>query len=256
MIIAILSGCGRVNFGSVDRNADAALDSNDGPHDAAADAISDAAADAATLPAGLLLYFPFEDGPSSELVRERQSGALASCGPCPSPVIGRVGGAAQFNGTTEVLFPDSASLHPAAFTVALWQQLRSSGFTTAFGKPANSATTTRNSFELWERTGDCGFTVNFGGAQIAVQKPGCKLLTWQHLVGTFDPAVGLTLYLDGSPIGTQATPGTVVYAADPFTIGFDIDNGVDGFHIDANLDEIMLFDRVLTPDEIAALANR
>lgn len=245
----------------LDVSRDLAADSAGGPSsmeraNASADASADAPPPAPALPAGLLLYFPFEDGPSGELVRERQSGTMASCGPCPTPVGGRVGGAAQFNGTTEVLFPDSPSLRPAAFTVALWQQLKSSGFTTTFGKPLNSGTSSRNSFELWERSGDCGFTVNFGGSQVFVQKPGCTVLTWQHLAGTFDPSVGLTLYLNGSPIGTLATAGTIAYATDPFMIGFDVDNGVAGFHVNANLDEVMWFNRVLTPEEIAGLAKR
>lgn len=245
-LAATLAGCGRLNFGQADRLADAAPDATDAQTDAPVE----------KLPEGLILYLPFEGSSSGEIFRERQSGTLASCGPCPTPVVGKVGQAARFDGTAEVLIPDSATVRPAAFTIALWEQLTSSSEATSLGKPLNSGTTTRNSFEFWERMGQCGFGVSYGGPPVFVERPGCSLLTWQHIAGTFDPAVGITLYIDGVLVGSTATTGTVAYATDPITIGFDIDNGVDGFHINGNLDEMMLFNRALTPAEIAALAKR
>jgi hypothetical protein len=80
---------------------------------------------------------------------------------------------------------------------------------------------------------------------------------WMHVVATHD-ARGITrLYVDGQEVGREAgQPASLAGGETPLVIG----GGMNGTGADANqrfqgaLDELLLYERALPPQEIAALA--
>jgi hypothetical protein len=71
--------------------------------------------------------------------------------------------------------------------------------------------------------------------------------TWTHLAGTYDGATRqLTLYVDGEPAGT-AVRQTPWHASGPVQVGRLFDGA---------LDEVAMYDRVLSPAEVRAIVSR
>lgn len=71
--------------------------------------------------------------------------------------------------------------------------------------------------------------------------------TWYHVIATYDAAAGMRLVLNGN-VSTNAVTGLV--GGVPFLVGGD---DVIGNSINASVDEMGLWSRVLTTDEEAAL---
>jgi len=90
-----------------------------------------------------------------------------------------------------------------------------------------------------------GTTVDFGSSPLA---PG----VWYHLAATYDGA-NLRSYVDGVAQSTSATAisGTVAVGTSPLRFGDPEADNVD--FLDGRIDEVRIYDRALSPAEIAAL---
>lgn len=80
---------------------------------------------------------------------------------------------------------------------------------------------------------------------------------WIHMAGTFDGAT-MRLYVDGAEIGSSRVNGTIRVGDNPITIGGE-ENGplprvVDG-ELSGRVDEVRLYDRPLSADEIVVLVQ-
>jgi len=89
------------------------------------------------------------------------------------------------------------------------------------------------------------------------------LYTWNHIVGTFDPASGIKLYLNGKPAGEMKITGTPRFAPEadvwigrnqtPLGLSEEIRVVAPvAFSFDGIIDEVRIYDRVLTAGEPAA----
>ena len=229
LLLVIGAACGRVNF---DPLADGSVGD-----------------DADLEPSGLRLHFAFEaDG----LLRDRSTGHHdAVCAPsCSLPVAGRVGaGAAGFDGTQCLRIADAAELRPLAFTYTLWFRPSTSGTLSAFGRPFHGDTAATNTFEAFLDNGDLW--------KVAVNTMAANTPTpvgpWHHLAGVFDGNI-IALYLDGAPQGTPRTVGPAQFAPDDLYIGCDLNSGTLSNHVIGTIDDVRLYDRALTPAEVAAIA--
>ncbi|WP_232283996.1 LamG-like jellyroll fold domain-containing protein [Saccharomonospora glauca] len=79
---------------------------------------------------------------------------------------------------------------------------------------------------------------------------------WTHVAGVYDAAAQqLRLYVDGRPAGVRAHSGAWT-ASGPLAIGRALwsDNHVD--HFSGSIDEVRVYDRVLTNSEVALLAQQ
>lgn len=78
---------------------------------------------------------------------------------------------------------------------------------------------------------------------------------WHHIAATYDGAT-LALYVDGAQVASAAATGPVAVTADPVVIGQKSATNTtlnDGWA--GRLDEVMIYDRGLTPGEIERLAT-
>jgi len=233
--LALLAGCGRVAFDPL------------GARDAAPDVAVDAAPDAGE--PGLLLHFAFDTtGFAHDLGPAHHD---VTCTGCPQLVAGRVGdGAAHFDGASCLVVPDGPDLRPAAFTIAYWFLGESPNQSTdVLARPFDGATGNGDVFEM---AYDSSSAVAIGGANntflLASVSAG-----WHHFAYVFDGNLQ-SIYIDGSQTSGPQAIGAVAYSNDDDLIGCDFNTGVYVTFFLGSVDDLRLYDRVLTTSELAALA--
>ena len=195
---------------------------------------------------GMLLHFTFD----TMLLRE-EYGHDATCTACPLPVVGHGGGgfAASFDGTKCLLVPGSGSIMPPAFTFALWAQTTGSQYGTAFARPLFGAVMVEDTFEFYvDNFGNwnLGTNASYIGAGVAQNQ-------WHHVAVTSD-GTGYVAYIDGAQIGYNDVTGPAQYGIDDILIGCDLNASVYNDNFTGIVDDIRIYDGILTADQIATLA--
>ncbi len=233
LALVLLGACGRVGFAPLARGDGSVADGT---------AIDAAATD-------LLLHFAFE---SDGLLHDRATGHDATCTSCPisAPGVRASTMAARFDGTNCLIIP-AADLSPPAVTFAVWVKQSDMRQSTMFGKPLKGATQFKNSIEMYSPANSNDINLIAGDATISVTS---AIGSWHHIAGTFDGNT-LTGYVDGVADSMRSGLSATLYADDPFRIGCDQDTGSELSHYFGDLDEVRLYDRVLTPAEIGLLAT-
>jgi hypothetical protein len=171
-------------------------------------------------------------------------------------VLGKVGGAFNFDGTVHVRVPDSAALKPAQLTVEAWV------FPTApLGGSINNTIIARgssiNDFDTWSLgLSSVGNPEFVSHDNHLLQGPRIPQNQWTHLAATFDGATK-RLYVNGTQVASAVESAALVYAAAsvPVTIGADWAFGVPSALFSGRVDELTLYNRVLTADEVAGIYN-
>ena len=171
----------------------------------------------------------------------------------PAFVAGPVGLAIDLSGDDQVDCnnPDGAFDIEGQLTVAAWINIRSlpQAWAPAVVKGEDawriSTNSSSTSFHFginhWQTA---NYGVN-GSTQVGMDE-------WHHVCGTYD-GVDINIYLDGVVDGTIANDVGIGVSTDPLRIGANItyeDRFWDGL-----IDEVMVFDRALSADEVVALAG-
>jgi len=172
--------------------------------------------------------------------------------------FGRLGGGFGLDGTNHLEVPHAPSLDPERFTLEFWAYL-----------PADFATATKavpwlvckNFHE--EADGNYGLTIsprgvlqaglNIGGGRdnrftVEAREP-LAVEAWSHLAMTYD-GDSFRLFVNGKPagekkVGRPRKPGTRGLA-----FGRRQDNFGDGYHFRGAIDEIRMYDRALSAEQI------
>lgn len=91
-----------------------------------------------------------------------------------------------------------------------------------------------------------------GGTFHEAQLGSYSLGTWYHYAATFNPG-GLAIgYIDGVEQGSFTAPGNINSETAESAIGY---NG-GSTYVNISVDDVRIYDRVLSPPEVQALANR
>lgn len=237
----VLAGCGFAPVpGAIAR--DAVVTMADAPPDAVPDA----------LPANLIAYYPMDSLPMMDATGHGHDG---TCSACPSSVgSGQVAKAYSFN-SDRVDVPSAADLKTETGTIAAWVVFDAlpSFYACPFGMVYNTIAN-GNTWQLCLRdsTQWAVFMQTQSGAISFTAATNVLTGAWHHMAITWTMA-SATLYADGVAISSDAiTP--LVYDQGILTLGADklVDNSVD-VPMRGRLDEVKLFDRALTPQEIQAL---
>ena len=244
--VVLASGCGRSQF-DLRPVADASGDDDD------------ASADAAPIDPSLIAWLLFEDDPTDSVADA--AGPAASCvTTCPTRVPGPRGTAYKFDGIGDALVtPDEARFRLATGTLALWIHLDGwpppSEFACLVGKPFSTASA--NSWELYlfgitttaarlEGGGD-------SGPGIYAQSPwAAGLGTWVHVAMTWDPS-SIHIYVDAVEVST-AGGVSMTFDSHPLAIGADLSDTVWSRFVAASVDDLRIYNRVVSLAELAALA--
>ena len=100
---------------------------------------------------------------------------------------------------------------------------------------------------LWTQNGVADNTSSVAGGAVGVG-------AWTHIAVTQTVGTGYTMYVDGAPIGTGGTN----MGGGPHNLNFELGAAFNGLgHAQwfaGNYDEVRVYDHVLSPSEVAALA--
>ncbi len=198
-------------------------------------------------PAGLVSWWP-GDGNPEDAVGRNDAAAMGGLGYAK----GMVGQAFDLDGSSafaQVVAPAGLPLGNAPRTLALW-----------FKTPRNLSSETESAlfqygsdtdgrmFGLISSRNAAGRLYFFGYNRDVAGNTPLAPETWYHAAVTYDGAT-VTLYLNGQPDGSRSVELHTTLNANGLTIGYRPGSA----RWLGQLDEVMLFDRALAPDEIAAM---
>ncbi|MFA5260171.1 MAG: LamG-like jellyroll fold domain-containing protein [Candidatus Omnitrophota bacterium] len=186
---------------------------------------------------------------------------------------GKFGEGFSFNGvSSHVLIPDSADLDLNSFSLEAWIKIpaikpdyqtvisKSGG---VWGNGTRNYGIFVNQAVLWEMSTPGALHTSFTSSpSINHGVQGTTVVTdgqFHHVVSTFDPGVGLRLFVDGieetTPISiyTNGAGETPQIIDDPVAIGYCLMPGDDSYApMDGLIDEVRIYNRALTPEEVLA----
>lgn len=210
-----------------------------------------------TLLKGLRYYFPFNE--SGRNVLRDMNPQFTDV----STVEGRSGQAYSFNGTSShIYFPDNLVNFPTSLTISFWFKLSnlSPSSSYCFVQQVSSSNVINFKVYVNTATNPDQFNVTLNG--VFGQGAGNAALddTLWHHVAIINSGSTVTVYVDGEDSGSftrfQSEPFPLPPRTEGLYIGANRDNS-DNFvgFFEGTLDEIALYHRVLSVDEIAKLYN-
>ncbi len=161
---------------------------------------------------------------------------------------GKVG---QFDGNGDYIrVTNYSGINPtAAITVATWA--KSNGATWSAD---HSLLSKRNAYILSPQFGGTGMRFYIYSSSnwrvIDVPNIPIDITEWHHYAGVYDGS-NIILYVDGAEVGRTPWTGTINYETGYLEIGRD--DGYTTRYFNGWLDDAMVFNRALTPDEAASL---
>jgi hypothetical protein len=229
------------------------------------DAASDLAAPApdagVTLERGLLLYLRFDDAPGAAVARDdsglNQQALLHQLDATRSWVAGRVGGALSLNGGTAggwVSVEDAATLNRAADELTLTAWLYPSE-TSAGTVAARASGTPGGYLYLVEVASDGHLHVTLHGSQASavLDGPGVVKNRWTHVAVTAGRGQ-VRIFINGVAQLAQQYRAGVATDSTPLLLGITEPRAKKN-RFAGRLDELALYDRVISDAEVAALAR-
>jgi len=201
-----------------------------------------------TLDDGLVLYLPFNDGSGASARDDSgcgNTGALQNMSNMDW-VTGKSGYAVEVNGINEYIdCGNDTSLQVTTQTISAWIKTAVDG-TYIYGSRNDSV----GGGNLWITGGKLQFILN--STQSASASTTVTDDVWHHVCVTFDDDTKAVKYfVDGNPDGTSTNAATFVHTVDKL-VGFRV-SGNAGHHFDGCIDELRVYNRVLTQTEITWL---
>jgi hypothetical protein len=184
-------------------------------------------------------------------------------------VPGTAGDGLRFDGQTTVVVRAAARMPrlEGAFTVEAWVAIETYPWT--WCAVVNQEKDHRAGYFFGiDPEGRFGLQVAVDGRwQECRSSAGLPLYSWNHILGMFDPAAGLKLYLNGKLVGEAAITGPPLFAPDaevwigrnqtPLGLSEEIRVVAPvAFSFDGIIDEVRLYDAALSPPEAAAASAR
>lgn len=184
-------------------------------------------------------------------------------------VAGADGDGLRFDGQTTVLIraAERAPRLSGAFSVEAWVALQTYPWTWCAVVNQEKARQAGYFFGI-DPEGRFGLQVAVDGHWRECRSDArLPLYSWNHLLGTFDPAGGLRLYLNGKLVGEKATAGwprfspevDVWIGRNQTSLGLSEEVRVVApvaFSFDGIIDELRIYDAALSPAEAGAAASR
>jgi len=243
VVLCALAGCGFApTTASIARDAPPPI--LDGPADAMLDGPT----------ASLIAYYPMDSLPMMDATGHGHDG---TCTACPNSVgSGQVDKAYSFN-SDRVDVPSAADLRTETGTIAAWVVFDAVPSAGQYACPFGVIYDTIPNGNTWQlclrdSTQWAVFMQTQAGAISFTAATQVLTGAWHHMAITWTTS-SATLFADGTAIASDAiTP--LVYDQGIMTFGADrLVQGTIDVPMRGRLDEVKLFDRALTPQEIQAL---
>jgi hypothetical protein len=198
-------------------------------------------------------WYPFENN-AQDASGNGNDGTISGAVTFPAGKLGAY--AAQFDGVGNyVSIPRVIS---DQFTVAFWVKTTATG---SSGQWFNGKGLVDG--EMPGVTNDFGISLVGNKAAFGVGNPDTTIYTtnsindglWHHVTATRDSASGqMNLYLDGVPQATATGPQGAKTAPPVLRIG-SLQTGVTGSFLAGTIDDVQIFDRVFSSNEVPSLMN-
>jgi hypothetical protein len=204
----------------------------------------------AQVAAGCVAYYPFT-GNADDACGSGNHGSVTGA-TLTADRLGNSNRAYEFDGSGDfILVPDSDSLDLSdGFTAAAWiKPTTTSGADVMQKLGAYTLDIYPGTIRSVLTSASSGQGVVYGSTSIQADQ-------WQHIAVTWDSAAGLkdfttvTAFLNGVPDGTGLFEGPIQSTADPVYIGRYL-----GLYFHGVIDELWIFDRELSTNEINDLMN-
>ncbi|HWH00916.1 MAG TPA: LamG domain-containing protein, partial [Pilimelia sp.] len=149
----------------------------------------------------------------------------------------------------------------ASFSVSAWARVDTGGAARSLVSQDGGAFA---GFNLWYRPENGGRWVfgmaksgtAYAGTDMAIAPATARLGVWTHLTGVYDgPSRTLRLYVNGVLAATAARTGTPWHAAGGVRVGATTWNGAVVDHVTGAVDEVALYDRAVTDEEVRAAVS-
>lgn len=205
--------------------------------------------------AGLLAEYGFDAGSGTSAADDSGNGRTGTISGAQWVTTGRFGKALRFDGVNDwVTVANHASLSPTRFTLSAWVQ--PGALSTQWRTIALRETTNGLTYGLYASSParGPGAAARIGGVEHDTS--GTTALpanTWSYVSTTYDGTT-LRLHVNGTEVAAKAVSGSVTSSGGALRIG---GNAVWGNEFFAGLiDEVRLYDRALSPAELAADMGR
>lgn len=204
---------------------------------------------------GLVLYFPFDEQPQAGAIPSRVGHFVGKQQGGQWIREGQRGGAFQFSKPDDcIVVADHEILRPKKLTVAAWVNpdtiTSSSTWRGIITKATSGSWTGGFGLARYPSDPNVHFFVNYYSTATA-ESP-IPDNAWTHVVATYDEQL-LTLFVNGAKVSV-VTPqsdygGPIQHGNSPLLVG----QGPNGYGWFGKIDEVMIFNRVLSADEIGRL---
>lgn len=171
---------------------------------------------------------------------------------------GKVSQAFSLDGVNDSIdIPDAPALRPASLTLEAWVMFDpSTGIRHVFAKPLGSGFL--DSYGVWLNSGilTAGVADNTGFGPLLTVEFSPVSGRWYHLAYTFDDtSKQQALFIDGAQVASGIANKSIAYDNQPVLLGRDTENGSPNYFLPGRIDESALYNRALTPTEVASLYN-
>ena len=221
----------------------------------------------APLSSGLVGYWPLDGaatnwatGQTSDLSGQGNTGALISLSTTTSPVIGKVGQALNFNGTTQYI--DMGDVldfgYQQPWTVAAWVKLNSTaGVSSIVSKEARANPFGGWALDLNAGKVRCSYINNYSTNYFQTQSNAViSANVWVHVAAVYTTNA-CALYVNGVAVAqtvTQANANGDINTANHLNVGGRDDNAAPSDSLMRGaLDDVRVYNRALSSGEVAAL---
>jgi hypothetical protein len=200
---------------------------------------------------GLLAYYALEE----DVLDSSGNGFDGTIVGDPVYTEGAIGMAMDFNGDDYIDCGNDESFSVTEYlTVALWVNIRTipTAWTGAITKGNTAWRISNNNVSTGMHF---GFEDGSRGWQAANSATELNIGEWYHVCGVYDINVGAKIYINGLEDGSNADTGGITQNTSIVAIGTNSDSTYPEQAWDGLLDEVLIYNRALSADEVAALAG-
>lgn len=197
----------------------------------------------ATYTSGLQLYYPFNDAVGSTTTPDISGNNWTGTLNAVTLVADRNGvanSAYSFNGTSSTITQSTFSV-PSGTAVSLSMWINCAVSTTTLTRFLYTSGVT---IGVSQTGTQIAFSISTPSTNSAMATITGLVGSWHFIVGTWDGTT-VTLYVDGTQVGTASNPGTISLST--LTIGFN------SVYWQGSMDDLRIYNRVLSPTEVQTL---
>jgi len=201
--------------------------------------------------ANLVAQYTF-DGNLNDSAGSHHGTALGNAAVGTDPTRGQVLSLDGAGDAVDVAY--SADLNPEAFTASFWAYPDAAGTSHRSPLTARDDSPQRGYIFYIEPGNAWQFWTGSGAGWNATTGPAAKLGEWTHVAATFGNEQR-KLYINGRLVGEGTAPLSL-NTQRPLRIGGGATEGAGNYFFPGKIDEVRVYNRVLTPEEVAGLAGQ